>query len=153
MSYLNTRKGIIKFVNGRIITISLRRGGTIKTITDRKFKPGDVICFTVDPVHLNITNVMPKAEADSIVRRATIPEERIAHLDIPDGLIIPEIPDFGEEDPIDMYYGREEGETYDNINELRNTRLVSTEYADNGGRESGETLIDGCDYFGDTPGD
>lgn len=151
MSYLNTRKGIVKGINGSTITISLRRGGTIKTTTDRKFAIGDVVCFTVDPVHLNINRIMLKSEADNIVRKANSPEEQVACLDIPDGLIIPETPDFGGEDPIDQYYGKEV-EDYD-VNELFGTRPVPSEHTDNSGREDRIALIDECDYFGDPTGD
>ncbi len=151
MNLVNTHRGIIEGINGSTITISLRRGGTVRTTTDRKFAVGDVVCFTVDPVHLNITGIMLKSEADAIVRKANSKEEQIACMGIPDGLIIPETPDFGEEDPIESYYGKEV-EDYD-IDTLFGAGRVSEKHTGHGSREDRETLIDECDYFGDPSGD
>ncbi|KKK68715.1 hypothetical protein LCGC14_2941250, partial [marine sediment metagenome] len=46
MDLINTHKGIIRFVDGNIITIAHRRGGTSKAIVNRKFTVGQVVCFT-----------------------------------------------------------------------------------------------------------
>ena len=149
MELVNTYRGVIRAVKNGIVTIALRRGGTSKAIVNRKFTVGQVVCFTVDPVHLNITNVMLKSEADKIVLKAHSEEARVADMSLPDGLLIPEIPDFGETDPVEAYYGKE---GCDDIDELLGEGPASQEITDNSGQEDRVTLIDGTVYFGDPVG-
>ena len=146
MELVNTRRGVIQSVNDHVVTIAHRRGGTSKAVVNRKFTVGQLVCFTVDPVHLHITNVMLKSEADNIMLKANSEEARVADMSLPDGLLIPEIPDLGEEDPVEAYYGKEV-EDYDST--LFDPGPKSEECADIGRREGRAVLIDGTDYFGD----
>ena len=67
---LNTNRGIIKAMHNNRVVIQLPRGGTFKWKTDRVFKIGEEVCFTVDTVLQKITDVIPSKEADDIVQVA-----------------------------------------------------------------------------------
>ncbi|KKN32268.1 hypothetical protein LCGC14_0815480 [marine sediment metagenome] len=141
MDLISTNRGVIKFVDGYIITITHRRGGTSKAIVDRKFTVGQVVCFTVDPVHLNITNVMLKSEADNIVEKSGSEELQMASME---GMPLEE-QDLNDIDPVDQFYGKEV-EDYD-IDDLISTRQVSQEPANLDNGEDRTDVIREADYF------
>lgn len=145
MDLINMNKGVVKFVDGNIITITHRRGGTSKAIVNRKFTVGQVVCFTVDPVHLHITNVMLKSEADNIVRKAGSEEHQVAS--IPgEGMPLLEGPEFLDADPVEQFYGKE---PEDDINDFTNSRQVSPEPANLDNGEDRTDVIREADYFGE----
>ncbi len=146
MDLVNMNRGVIRFVDGHIVTIAHRRGGTSKAIVDRKFAVGQMVCFTVDPVHLNITNVMLKSEADNIVRKAGSEEHQVASTSS-DGMPLDDL-DFPDVDPIDQlidqFYGKE---AEDDIDDLINPGQVSPEPANLNNREDRTDVIREADYF------
>ena len=145
MDLINMNRGVIRFVDGYIITITHRRGGTSKAIVDRKFTVGQVVCFTVDPVHLNITNVMLKSEADNIVRKASSEEHQVASMP-GEGMPLSENPEFLDTDPVEQHYGKEV-EDYGDIYNILNSRQVSQKPTDIDNGEGGRDVIDRADYF------
>ncbi len=144
MDLINMNRGVIRFVEGNIITITHRRGGTSKAIVDRKFTVGQVVCFTVDPVHLNITNVMLRSEADNIVKKSGSEEHQMASIeDMP--LKEPNNSEFLDIDPVEQHFGKEV-EDYD-IDDIINPRQVSQESANLNNREDRTDVIREADYF------
>lgn len=142
MDLINMNRGVIRFVEGNIITIAHRRGGTSKAVINRKFTVGQVVCFTVDPVYLNITNVMLKSEADNIVRKAGSEEHQVASQE---GMPLLEDPEFLDTDPVEQLYGKEV-EDYD-IYDILNPGQVSQKPTDIDNGEGGGDVIDRADYF------
>ena len=63
---LNTNTGVIKEKRNRSIVVEWPRGGTFTFKTNREFKIGDQVCFTVDTVLSKVTDVIPKEEADTV---------------------------------------------------------------------------------------
>lgn len=145
MDLINMNKGVVKFVDGNIITITHRRGGTSKAIVNRKFTVGQVVCFTVDPVHLHITNVMLKSEADNIVRKAGSEEHQVASTP-GEGMPLLEDPEFLDADPVEQFYGKE---PEDDINDFTNPRQVSPEPANLNNGEDRTDVREEADYFGE----
>ncbi len=141
MDLISTNRGVVRFVDGNIITITHRRGGTSKAIVDRKFTVGDVVCFTVEPIHLSITNVMLKSEADNIVKKSGSEELQVASME---GMPL-EDQDLNDIDPVDRLYGKEV-EDYD-INDLISTRQVSQEPANLDNGEDRTDVVREADYF------
>ena len=141
MDLISTNKGVVRFVEGNIITIAHRRGGTSKAIVDRKFTVGDIVCFTVEPIHLSITNVMLKSEADNIVKKSGSEELQVASME---GMPLEE-QDLNDIDPVDQLYGKEV-EDYD-INDLISTRQVSQESANLDNGEDRTDVVREADYF------
>jgi len=145
MDLVNTNRGIIRFVEGYVVTIAHRRGGTSKAIVNRKFTVGQVVCFTVDPVHLNITNVMLKSEADNIVRKSGSEEHQVAGMeDMP--LTELDNPEFLDTDPVEQFFGKEEEDDYDNF---ISAGQISSEPTNLNDREDRELVDEGSDYFGE----
>ena len=141
MDLISTNRGVVRFVDGNIITITHRRGGTSKAIVDRKFTVGDVVCFTVEPIHLSITNVMLKSEADNIVEKSGSEELQMASME---GMPL-EDQDLNDIDPVDQFYGKEV-EDYD-IDDLISTRQVSQEPANLDNGEDRTDVVREADYF------
>ena len=143
MDLINTNRGAIRFVDDHIITIAHRRGGTSKAVVDRKFTVGQVVCFTVDPVYLNITNVMLKSEADNMIKKSGSEEHQVAFISS-DGMPLSEDPEFLDADPVEQFYGKE---PEDDINDLTNTRQVSPEPTNLNNGEDRVNVVRESDYF------
>ena len=143
MTLINIHKGTIRFVAGNIITITHRRGGTSKAIVNRKFTVGDRVCFTVDPVHLNITNVMLKSEADNIVRKAGSEEHQVASMPS-EGMPLLEDPEFLNADPVEQFYGKE---PEDDIDDIINPGQVSQKFTNLNNGEDRTDVVREADYF------
>ena len=144
MDLINTHKGIIRFVDDNIITIAHRRGGTSKAIVNRKFTVGQLVCFTVDPVYLNITNVMLKSEADNIVKKSGSEEHQVASIE---GMPLNELTnsEFADIDPVEQHFGKEV-EDYD-IADILNTGQVSPESANLDNGKDRTDVVREADYF------
>ncbi len=68
MTMINKNVGTVKAIRNKKVVVELPRGGTFTFKSDREFKIGEAVCFTVNSVLNKITEVMPKKEADETVR-------------------------------------------------------------------------------------
>jgi len=147
MDLINKNRALVKSVNGNIVTIRHRRGGTSKVTVDRglRYKLGELVCYTVDPVNQQITGILPKEQADAIVENASSIEAQVAAMGIPDGFPLEDDQDDEPIDPIDRYYG-EEVFDYD---ELKHQGQTFENCANNSSGEYREPLRNEADYYGD----
>ena len=145
MDLINTHKGTIRLIEGNIVTIAHRRGGTSKAVVNRKFTVGQVVCFTVDPVYLNITNVMLKSEADNIIKKSGSEELQIAASTEEMPLSELNAPEFTNIDPVEQFFGREE-EDYD-YDDFFNSGQVSQKQIDTDNGEDRGDVRNEADYF------
>jgi len=149
MSQLNSNRGIVKAKKNNNIIVQLPRGGTFTFKTDRKFKVGDPICFTLDTVLNKVIEVLPQKDADSIVDIAdneawgALMDDGLESIDLEDDDIGYDEQD--EEDFLDLI-------TSEEINDEYTISDTSSRQLSEGGinrycGENGEDVIDPADYF------